>query len=275
MQRIRISLKLKSQAQYIAASLWLVTTQVQTAALLPCLASRCTVSLLAPVRCVLHWIWFCQRCWAWLPSARRSLLQHWWSAPIPPSATVLLELAASAPLSANCSLMHLAARSPATSFVRLSAASSHCSLCAHPSSSSSILARHGAEGPCARIPPSPPPPSSGRALQLGTVRSGHAARLLRMPCSCDKYTCRAHVLLMRSLSAFLFQSLVTVCFLGGSHLVRPIPHAWLKHDMKVCVLCATQKCSCHHAPYTIPLTSLNVFRQRRFFFRTSAGFGEQ
>ena len=47
--------------------------------------------------------------------------------------------------------------------------------------------------------------------------------LLAIDGRCSKYTYRAHVFLMRSLSAFLSQSLVTVCSLGSSRVVRLIP----------------------------------------------------
>ena len=43
------------------------------------------------------------------------------------------------------------------------------------------------------------------------------------PCWCNKYTYRAHVFLMRSLSAFLSQYLAKVCSRGSSHLARVIP----------------------------------------------------
>ena len=82
--------------------------------------------------------------------------------------------------------------------------------------------------------------------------------LLAIDRRCKKYTHRAHVFLMRSLSAFLSLSLVAVCSPGSSHLVRLIPrtHAWLKHKMKLGTLCHAQKCSRHRAPCHESVTSL-------------------
>ena len=77
---------------------------------------------------------------------RRLLRQHCWRSP--PSETALLELtasadtlqeiAASARMSANRTLLRLAARSLTTSNARRSAASSRCGSCADPWSSSSV-----------------------------------------------------------------------------------------------------------------------------------------
>ena len=63
---------------------------------------------------------------------------------------------------------------------------------------------------------------------------------------CDKCTYRAHVFLMRTLS----QLVVTVVLRlqSSRHAYWLHANGWLKHNMKLCVLCVIQKCSRHRAP---------------------------